>query len=206
MRQFMAFVLMAGGSSELVAQAAPATPGATSADSLRPGQAVASVDVRQSWTSDRRPLRLGDILTIVVDESALASEQSSEVARSNRNQEGRIDAEMAPDDFRSVGFGLNASSDNTGRTQRGGSLAAVISVRVISVDPNGVATIEGTKLVTIDGRDQELRITGLVRSEDVTQQNTILSSRIASAEIFYKGKKISPKKGIIGKILGLLWP
>ncbi len=193
--------LLLGWPAVVTGQAAPA-------DSLTPGAAVAvaAVDVRQSWTSDRRPLRLGDILTIVIDESALASEQASEVARSNRSQDARIDADMAPDDFRKIGFGLNSSSDNTGRLQRGGSLDAVLSVRVVSVDPNGVATIEGRKMVTIDGRDQELRITGLVRSEDVTQQNTILSSRIADADIFYKGKKISPKKGIIGKILGLLWP
>ena len=120
---------------------------------------------RQSWTSDRRPLRVGDILTIVVDERALATERASDVARADRNQRATLDAEMA-----------------------------------------GIATVEGTKLVTIDGRRQELRITGVVRSEDVTQQNTVLSSRIANGEIFYLGKKINPKTGIIGKLLGLLWP
>ncbi|MCA9763188.1 MAG: flagellar basal body L-ring protein FlgH [Gemmatimonadetes bacterium] len=168
--------------------------------------AVVAVDVRQSWTSDRRPLRLGDILTIVVDESALASEQSSEVARNNRTMKGSLDSPVAPEDFRSLGIGLNRQSDNTGQARRAGSLIAVVSVRVVAVDPNGVANIEGTKLVTIDGRNQELRITGLVRSEDVTQQNTILSSRIANGEIFYKGKKIGAKSGIIGKLVGLLWP
>lgn len=167
---------------------------------------VVAVDVRQSWTSDRRPLRLGDILTIVVDESALASEQSSEVARSDRNQKAGLEGAPFPADLRSLGMGLNSSSNNTGTTRRAGSLLAVVSVRVVSVDPNGVALVEGTKLVTVDGRDQELRISGLVRSEDVSQQNTILSSRIANGEIFYKGKKISPKKGIFGKLLGLLWP
>lgn len=171
-----------------------------------PPQVVAAVDVRQSWTSDRRPLRLGDILTIVVDESALASEQSSEVARSDRSQKATLDGAMAPADLRSLGIGLDATSNNTGTTRRAGSLVAVVSVRVIEVDPNGVAKVEGTKVVTVDGRDQELRISGLVRSEDVSQQNTILSSRIANGEIFYKGKKISPRKGIIGKLVGLLWP
>jgi flagellar L-ring protein precursor FlgH len=183
---------------ELIAQ----TPDSAAA----PVVTVASVDVRQSWTSDRRPLRLGDILTIVIDEQALASERSSDVARANRGQRATLDANMAPEDLRSIGIGLDANSDNTGRSDRSGSLIAVVSVRVVSVDPNGVASIEGTKLVTIDGRNQELRITGLVRSEDVTQQNTILSSRIANGEIFYKGKKMGPKTGIIGKLLGLLWP
>jgi len=189
----------------LVGQA-PGAP--TTADTTAASTApiVVAVDVRQSWTSDRRPLRLGDILTIVVDESALASEQASEVARSDRNQKAGLEGAPFPTDLHSLGMGLNASSNNTGTTRRAGSLLAVVSVQVVSVDPNGVAKVEGTKLVTVDGRDQELRISGLVRSEDVSQQNTILSSRIANGEIFYKGKKISPKKGIIGKLLGLLWP
>ena len=180
---------------------------AQAADSLTgPTDAIARVEMRQSWTSDRRPLRLGDILTIVIDEQALASERSTETGRANRNQRATLDAEIAPEDFRSIGMGLNAESDNSGRSERSGSLVAVVSVRVIEVDPNGIARIEGTKLVTIDGREQELRITGLVRSEDVSQQNSILSSRIANGEIFYKGKKMGPKRGIIGKILALLWP
>ncbi|HET9064820.1 MAG TPA: flagellar basal body L-ring protein FlgH [Gemmatimonadales bacterium] len=185
------------------APATPATPDSTAASAP---PVVVAVDVRQSWTSDRRPLRLGDILTIVVDESALASEQASEVARSDRNQKASLDGAPFPADLRSLGMGLNSSSNNTGTTRRAGSLLAVVSVQVVSVDPNGVAKVEGTKLVTVDGRDQELRISGLVRSEDVSQQNTILSSRIANGEIFYKGKNISPKKGIFGKLLGLLWP
>lgn len=161
---------------------------------------------RQSWTSDRRPLRVGDILTIVVDERALATERASDVARADRNQRATLDAEMAPEDLQSLGIGLSSNSDNTGRRERSGSLIAVVSVRVLTVDETGIATVEGTKLVTIDGRRQELRITGVVRSEDVTQQNTVLSSRIANGEIFYLGKKINPKTGIIGKLLGLLWP
>lgn len=161
---------------------------------------------RQSWTSDRRPLRVGDILTIVVDERALASERTSDVARGNRNQEAGLDMSFAPEDLRNLGIGYGSQSDYTGKSERSGSLVAVVSVRVSTVDPNGIAAIEGTKLVTIDGRRQELRITGNVRAEDVSQQNTILSSRVADGEIFYRGKKISPKTGILGKLLGLLWP
>lgn len=161
---------------------------------------------RQSWTSDRRPLRAGDILTIVVDERAVAAERSSDVARADRSQRARLDVEMAPEDFRDLGIGLASQSDNTGRSERSGSLLAVVSVQVMSVAPSGIAAVEGTKLVTIDGRRQELRITGNVRSEDVSQQNTVLSSRIANGEIFYRGKKMNPKTGIIGKLLGLLWP
>lgn len=184
---------------------------------LAPAQAPAVADsgaqvvisgppVRQSWTSDRRPLRVGDILTVVVDERALATERASDVARSDRNQRASLSAKFAPEDLEALGIGYGASSDQTGRRERSGSLIAVVSVRVLTVDQAGLATVEGNKLVTIDGRRQELRITGVVRSEDVSQQNTVLSSRIADGEIYYLGKKIGPKTGILGKLLGFLWP
>ena len=66
--------------------------------------------------------------------------------------------------------------------------------------------VDGGKLVTVDGRKQEVRLGGLVRPEDVTAGNAVLSSRIADASISYKGKNIDPKTGLFGKILGLLWP
>ncbi len=58
----------------------------------------------------------------------------------------------------------------------------------------------------MDGRKQEVTVTGLVRTEDVGASNTIASSRIANATILYKGKSISPATGIFGKILAILWP
>ena len=46
----------------------------------------------------------------------------------------------------------------------------------------------------------------LVRAEDVSSANMVPSSRIADAVISYKGKKIAPRSGILGKILSILWP
>jgi hypothetical protein len=46
----------------------------------------------------------------------------------------------------------------------------------------------------------------MVRSEDVSSNNAVASSRVANAEITYKGKKLGPSTGIFGKILGILWP
>lgn len=161
---------------------------------------------RLSWTSDRLPLRVGDLLTIVVDESTVASERQSNVANNTRSQNLGIDAIPAPADLRNIGIGADARSNQTGRADRAGSLIAVLSVRVTALEANGVARIEGRKLVTVDGREQEVVLSGLVRSEDVTSSNAVLSSRIADATISYKGKKLGPSTGIIGKLLGLLWP
>ena len=184
-------------------------PGAVAAQAATvppPADAASAAVGRLSWTSDRLPLRVGDLLTIVVDENTVAAERQSTVANNTRSQNAALDAVPAPADLRNVGIGYDARSNQTGRAERAGSLVSVLSVRVTALEANGVARIEGQKIVVVDGRRQEVLLTGLVRSEDVSSSNAILSSRVADAEITYKGKKIGPSTGIFGKILGLLWP
>ncbi len=186
--------------------AAPAALQAQAATAPPPAETAPAPVGRLSWTSDRLPLRVGDLLTIVVDESTVAAERQSNVANNTRSQNASLDALPAPEDLRSVGIGYDARSNQTGRVERAGSLVSVLSVRVTALEANGIARIEGQKIVLVDGRRQEVLLTGFVRSEDVSASNAILSSRIADAEITYKGKKLGPSTGIFGKILGLLWP
>lgn len=186
--------------------AAPAVLQAQAAVVPPPAEAAPPPTGRLSWTSDRLPLRVGDLLTIVVDENTVAAERQSNVANNTRSQNASLDALPAPEDLRSVGIGYDARSNQTGRVERAGSLVSVLSVRVTALEANGIARIEGQKIVLVDGRRQEVLLTGVVRSEDVSAGNAILSSRIADAEITYKGKKLGPSTGIFGKILGLLWP
>jgi flagellar L-ring protein precursor FlgH len=186
--------------------AAPALLPAQAAVVPPPAEAAPAPVGRLSWTSDRLPLRVGDLLTIVVDENTVAAERQSNVANNTRSQGASLDALPAPEDLRNIGIGYDARSNQTGRVERAGSLVSVLSVRVTAIEPNGIARIEGQKIVVVDGRRQEVLLTGVVRSEDVSASNAILSSRIADAEITYKGKKLGPSTGIFGKILGLLWP
>jgi flagellar L-ring protein precursor FlgH len=196
-RTTCAMLLLAAG--PVAAQATPAT------DSVRPS--VPPPTGRQlGWTSDRRPLRVGDLLTVVVDEQTSARERVTTRAVLDRKQSASIDSDAAPADLQALGIGYGANSNQTGQRDRTGDLAAMLTVRVIAIEPGGALRIEGGKLVTVDGRKQEVRLGGVVRPEDVVAGNSILSSRIADASISYKGKGIDPKTGLFGKILGLLWP
>ena len=200
-----ALVLAAGLSRTAAAQNAVATQTAAAAPAP-----VATSSYRAAWLSDRYPIRAGDILTIVVDEKTAASEQVSNVATSNRSQQASLNASVSDaariGPNKGFGTGLNSNSNETGAAGRQGNLTAVLSVRVDSIESNGVVHIHGSKKVTVDGRPQEVTVEGSVRPEDVTPQNLIYSDRIADAVITYKGKKIGPKTGIIGKILSILWP
>ncbi len=192
----VAAVALPGG---IAAQEAPANPTQVQQVTQRPG-------LRDSWTADRRGVRVGDLLTVIVGEDISANERTSHVARNNRSQGGSISSDFAPEDLRAFGIGYNARSDQTGQAGRRGELDAVLTVRVAAIEPSGVIRIEGTKTLTVDGRNQEVAVAGLVRPEDISPTNTIASARIADATISYKGKKIGPKTGLIGKLVGALWP
>ena len=153
---------------------------------------------------------VGDIVTIVVDETVNASERQSQNAVSNRKQEMGLNLNVGTDlaigPQKGFQSGVNNNSRNTADAGRQGDLTAVISVRVVSIEPSGIAHLKGEKTVGVDGRNQVIQVEGVVRPEDVSSQNTVPSSRIAESVISYKGKKIGPAKGILGSILSIFWP
>ncbi len=189
------------------APAAADSLAAARADSTAKAQAARQRASRGSWYSDRLPLDVGDVLTIVVDEQTAAQEQVSNVATGNRSMRPTLQAHMSTtDQGATINTGILSDSRDTGEARRSGTLTSVLTVRVTSISPNGIAEIAGTKQVTVDGRAQDVGLTGFVRTEDVSPNNTVLSSRIGNAVITYKGKKMAPRTGIVGKILGILWP
>lgn len=196
-----------GGLAAAVLLAHPQTlagQGAATAPQASPAPA------RASWLSDRRPLRVGDLLTVVIDEQVSARERSSTRGESRRGLEAElglgIDSAVRIGPQKAFGSSLDAGSRQTGEADRRGDLTAVMSVRVVALEAGGLARVEGARVVSVDGRKQEFRLSGLVRAADVTSSNLIYSSRIAEAVISYKGKKLGPSKGILGGLLSVLWP
>jgi flagellar L-ring protein precursor FlgH len=206
MKQLATVLLLATvGIAPLAAQA----PGATNRDTTTrdtTAKATGPVAPNYSWFSDRRQLRVGDLITIVVDEQTRANEQVSTVANNNRKQAGSLTGQIMPAKLSSIGIGYDATSNNTGTSGRAGGLNATVTARITAVDANGVAHITGSRFVAIDGRKQEISLSGLIRPQDVGSGNMIASSRIADANISYKGKGISPKSGLFGKLLAAFWP
>ena len=179
----------------------------TSAAALDSASAIRQVSLRANWLSDRMPLRPGDLVTVVVDEQTAARERVSTVADGNRSTNNRLNAQL-PSSTKNIAIqsGIQSNSRDVGETGHSGDLTAVLTVTVVSVEPSGALRVKGQRKVTVDGRPQTISLSGLVRAEDVDGSNRVLSSRIAEAEITYNGKKIGPRTGIIGKILGMLWP
>lgn len=205
-----ATMLVATLTTNVAAQTPAPRDSATTTLAAATAPKTAPPSPRAGWLSDRLPLRVGDLLTIVIDESAAASERVSTTATADRAQRAKLNAgvdalaRLGP--LKDFATGMENSSRDVGESGRRGELSAVLTVRVTDVTAGGVATIQGAKNVTVDGRAQLVEVRGLVRAEDISSANTIPSSRIADAVITYKGKKIAPRSGILGKILSILWP
>lgn len=204
--------LALGITTSLSAQAAPAAPTTTAATPApaTPSVALSTPVTRAGWFSDKRPLRVGDIITIIVDEKVDSRERNTDNATKKRNQEMGLNLNVgeAVKIGPQKGFqsGVGNTSQATGVADRSGGLSAVISVRVVSMEPSGIAKVKGVKTVGVDGRNQTIDVEGVIRPEDVMADNTVYSSRIAESVISYKGKRIGPAKGILGGIISIFWP
>lgn len=168
-----------------------------------------------SWTADRREYNVGDIITVLVSEATLASATKSQTGsdQTTRKNDMAIDppkvgTSALPSIDATLSTGKNSSSKQTGDASRTTNFRGDISVRVVSVDKNGLLQIKGSKLVDVDKNKQTLDLTGWVRPEDITTDNLVASERVADAQLTYSlsGQLGKTRGGIIGRIVSVFWP
>lgn len=142
-----------------------------------------------SLTQDRRAYRVGDILTILLDEST----QSSKQAKTNFGKKNDVElgvpsvAGKSLDSLSGSVSGNRHFNGNATSAQQN-MLRGSISVAVHQVLSNGVLVIRGEKWLTLNQGDEYMRVSGLVRADDIARDNTISSQRIANARISYAGR------------------
>lgn len=86
---------------------------------------------------------------------------------------------------------------------------ATLTGQVIEVLPNGNLRVAAKKFLTINGEQQYILLTGIIRPEDISSSNVVYSKNIADAQIEYNGKGIlsrSQKTGWASILLSILWP
>lgn len=199
--------------SALAAQAGDSLATAAGAAAALPAASAPARPSPFAWTADRRSYRVGDVITVLVDESTLAIRDRSESRAQERDTRLELDGSFSSGttssggkgDFRS---GSAGSSSERGQARRQDRLTAELTVRVTALEPGGMLRVQGSKALVIDGREQKVTLTGFVRPADVSPHNVIDSWRIADASIAYTtdGKLSQPKRGIIARVLGMIWP
>jgi flagellar L-ring protein precursor FlgH len=127
----------------------------------------------------------GDLLTVIVLETSNA--QSSADLASSKEIKAALEAGYNRDNHE-VEFGLKGKGRAAAKTGRNGKIKASLTVRIKDTLPNQSYLVEGIQLITINGEQQRIILRGIVRPEDISPQNTVLSTRLADAEITYSGK------------------
>ena len=153
-----------------------------------------------SWAAglfaDVRARRLNDLVTVRVVENISASgsadsalDKKSTGAASVTNLFGAENKFPGWLDATSLAaIGANTGFTGSGSTARAGSLTAVITTRVTEVLPNGDLVLEGIRQVDINGDQQFIVLSGIVRTADIGPGNVVASTAVGQMQIRYFGK------------------
>ena len=141
---------------------------------------------------DRIAFNVGDILTITLEEKTKSSKKAeTSYGKDNKAkfEEGTILGAAISSHNLSMLTDVDFKRDFDGEAEsdQSNSLDGSISVTVSEVLPNGVLRVRGEKWLTLNQGDEYIRITGLVRPDDITPSNTVPSTKVADARIAYGG-------------------
>ncbi|KPP97702.1 flagellar basal body L-ring protein FlgH [Marinobacter sp. HL-58] len=141
-----------------------------------------------SLYGDTVALNVGDILTVTLEESTQAS-KNAESSINKDNEISMLDPRILGKDNLGVDTDIDLERDFEGQAEadQSNSLNGNITVTVTEVLPNGILHIRGEKWLSLTNGDEYIRLTGLVRPQDISPDNTVASNRIADARIAYGG-------------------
>jgi flagellar L-ring protein precursor FlgH len=146
-------------------------------------------------STDVRAMRPHDLISVVVSESLAASTdgtvKNSRASNANSSISALIGTLHAGNALQNLvnqtsSSGLNAQ----GTSATSSSLSTTFGGQVVEVLPNGMLVIEAARQVEFSQQTQTIVLRGLVRPEDISQQNQVLSTAISSMELQVRGKGI----------------
>lgn len=160
--------------------------------------AIYQAGFEQNLYDDRKAFRVGDIMTITLNEKTQASKKAnSDIQKDSKTKMGltslfgsgiTTNNPIGGGDL-SLSAEYGGSRDAKGDSQAGqsNSLTGSITVTVAEVLPNGILSVRGEKWMTLNTGNELVRIAGLVRADDIATDNTVSSTRVADARITYSG-------------------
>ncbi|MED5526716.1 MAG: flagellar basal body L-ring protein FlgH [Pseudomonadota bacterium] len=142
--------------------------------------------------ADRKAARVGDIITVMLEESTSAKKSSTTELKKKSAVDLPAPTVMGRPvtiNGNTLGIGISGNNDFKGESDadQANQLSGAISVHVIRVLPNGTLMVRGEKWITLNNGDEYVRLTGVVRQDDITADNTVSSTRVANARIQYSG-------------------
>lgn len=169
------------------------------------------VDPKTSSSSvyaDKKAAKVGDIVTIIIEESAISSQQASTDTKKDSSLKTGPGVGAVLDKIPFLQYSGGDSMKASGTTTRSSNFTTRMSAVVTKVLDNGNLEVEGTRLVQTNKEKEEVKLTGTVRKQDIQPDNTVLSAYVANAQITHMGSGpigSRQKEGLISKIFKVLF-
>ncbi len=168
--------------------------------------AIYQAGMRVNLFSDTQARQIGDVLTINLVESATALASSDTAAEKKQNVE-MPPPKIAGDKVTNKDKEVLENEIEAGRDFRGSgesnqahNFQAVITVSVVDVLPNQHLVVRGEKLIMLNQSDDYIRFSGIVRPQDINQNNTIESQKVANVRISYSGRGVLSSANKMGPL------
>ena len=162
-------------------------------------------DSYESLVSDQRSFKQGDILTVMIYETATASTES----QTDTKKTTTIGA-TASDGTNTIegNAGINSGFGGGGTSSQTGKLVASVSVTIVEKLANGDMRVQGSQTLEFNSDMQHISVSGIVRERDISSSNSVLSTRLADANIRFVGEGLltsRSKPGVITRIWNWLF-
>jgi flagellar L-ring protein precursor FlgH len=173
-------------------------------DRVRAQQAAEVKTTGSIWTPEGRLVRLGtdakaarlhDVVSIVVTEALVAETdggvKNSRASNANSGLTSLFGLLKSSNALQNL-VGMTASSGLAagGQSTTNSSLSTTFGAEVVDVLPNGMLVVQATRQLTFSQQTQLIKLRGLVRPEDVSAQNQVLSTAMTDLELEVTGKGI----------------
>jgi flagellar L-ring protein precursor FlgH len=159
--------------------------------------------------ADHRAQQVGDIVNVVFDFSSTNTQSDATTTTKNftggasQGQSGGIKL------FNIINIPTTLSGNTSnGYTKTHSitvSFASQMMATVVDVLPSGTLAIAGDQMLLMNGTSQKIHITGIIRSEDIDNTDSILSNRVANVQARYDGNVAANNQGVIQKIMNFLF-
>ncbi len=143
---------------------------------------------------DSKPRGLGDIITVTLDETTRATKTANaDMSKTNNSQMEplSVGGQVLQVGGGNYTFSYDMNSTNTfagdASAKQSNSISGYITVEVVEVLNNGNLVIRGEKWLTLNTGDEYIRLSGTIRPDDISFDNTIASNRVSNARIQYSG-------------------
>lgn len=171
---------------------APALPEEDYTNAVPTGGIYNPYAMNNGMYSDTSAHKVGDIISVVLEESTSASKNAkTNLSKEGNNNYGGINIAGKTVHYKKLTPTLSTSNSNdfsgSAKANQSNSLNGQISVSVVKVYSNGNLQVQGEKWLMLNNGNEYVRVTGLIRPSDISSDNTVSSQRIANARIQYGG-------------------